>query len=133
MTSPSFSLYMSLKYLSFTISNNYNSSFLFLIIIALHKFSSSILYTPFCKANNLSNQWRTNHYVFLQDYMASIHSLTLNTQTSICIFSLLFSIHFSRCWQEEFVQWSRASLVDDHLLYSRDLNVWSRGNIVRRI
>ena len=27
----------------------------------------------------------------------------LNTQTSVCIFSILFSIHFLRCWQREFV------------------------------
>ena len=45
-------------------------------------------------------------------------SLTLDTLTSVCIFSILFSIHFLRCWQGEFVEQSRASLVDDHSLYS---------------
>ena len=40
---------------------------------------------------------------------------------SVCIFSTLFSIHFLGCWQGEFVQQSRASLVDDHFLYSHDL------------
>ena len=29
--------------------------------------------------------------------------LTLYTLTSVCIFSILFSIHFLRCWQGEFV------------------------------
>ena len=32
------------------------------------------------------------------------------------IFSILFSVHFPRCWQGEFVQLSRASLVGDHFL-----------------
>ena len=36
-------------------------------------------------------------------------SLTLYTPTSVCIFSLLFFIHFLRCWQGEFVLQSRAS------------------------
>ena len=66
--------------------------------------------------------------------------LTLYTLTSVCIFSILFSIHFQRGWQGEFVQQSRAALVGDHLLhshnfhflYSRDLNVWFRGGIVMR-
>ena len=43
--------------------------------------------------------------------------------TSVSIFSILFSIHFSRYWQGEFVKQSRASLVGDHFLHSRDLNV----------
>ena len=37
-------------------------------------------------------------------------TLTLYTLTSVCIFSILFSIHFLRCWQGEFVWQSRASL-----------------------
>ena len=59
-------------------------------------------------------------------------ALTLYTLTSVCIFSILFSIHFLRCWQREFVQQSRASPVGDHFLYSPGLNVWFRGDIVRR-
>ena len=39
--------------------------------------------------------------------------LILYTQTSVCIFSILFSIHFLRCWKGEF---SIASFVDDHFL-----------------
>ena len=39
--------------------------------------------------------------------------LILYTQTSVCIFSILFSRHFLRCWQGEF---SIASFVGDHFL-----------------
>ena len=42
--------------------------------------------------------------------------------TSVCIFSILFSIYFLRCQQEEFVSHSRA-LVAAHSLNTRDLNV----------
>ena len=37
---------------------------------------------------------------------------------SVCIFSILLSIHFLRCLQREVVYQSRASLVWDHLLHS---------------
>ena len=60
------------------------------------------------------------------------NTFTLNTLTSVCIISILFSIHFLWCWQGEFVQWSRASLVGDHFLYSCDLNVSVSGDVVRR-
>ena len=49
---------------------------------------------------------------------------TLNTLTSVCIFSLLFSIHSPYSWLGEFVSQSRAYLVGDHFLHSHDLNVW---------
>ena len=58
--------------------------------------------------------------------------LTLYNLTSVCIFSKLFSKHFSKCWQEEFVQQSRASLVGDNSHYSCDLAVWFRGDIVTK-
>ena len=58
--------------------------------------------------------------------------ITLYTLSLVCIFSSLFSIHFFRCCQGEFVLQSTASLVGDHFLYSRDLNVWFRGCTVRR-
>ena len=64
--------------------------------------------------------------------MCTTTSLTLHTLTSVCTFSILFSIHFPRCWQGEFVSQSRASLVSDHCLYSLNLNVWFRGETVRR-
>ena len=56
----------------------------------------------------------------------------LYTLTSVCIFSILFSIHFLRCWQREFNHHPRASLAGDLFLYSHDLNDWFRGDIVRR-
>ena len=56
-------------------------------------------------------------------------SITLYTLTSECIFFTLFFITFLRCWQGEFVEKSEAALVGDHSL---DLNVWFRGDIVRR-
>ena len=56
--------------------------------------------------------------------------LNLYILTSVCIFSILFSIHFQRCWQGEFFYQSKASLVGDHLLYSCDLTFWFRGDIV---
>ena len=46
--------------------------------------------------------------------------LTLYTLTSVCIFSILFFIHFLRCWQGEFVYQSNTSLVGDRFLYSHD-------------
>ena len=58
--------------------------------------------------------------------------LTLYTLTSVCIFSILFFIHFPRCWQGEFVCQSKPSFVCDHFLYSHDLNVWFKSDIVGR-
>ena len=43
-----------------------------------------------------------------------------------------FFIHFLRNWRGEFVLQSKASLVGNHFLYSRDLNVWFKADIVRR-
>ena len=39
-------------------------------------------------------------YIYKTDYLMP---LTLYTLTSVCIFSILFSIHFLMCWQGEFV------------------------------
>ena len=58
--------------------------------------------------------------------------LTSYTLTSACIFSILFSIDFLKCWQGEFVDQSREYLVSDHFLYSHDLTVWCRGYTVGR-
>ena len=58
--------------------------------------------------------------------------LTIYTLTSVCTFSILFSMHFLRCWQGEFVYRSKASFVGGHFRYSHDLNVWFRGNTVGR-
>ena len=53
-------------------------------------------------------------------------------RTSVCIFSILFSIHFLRCRQGEFVQQSRASLVADHFYVLLTFISWFRGDIVGR-
>ena len=58
--------------------------------------------------------------------------LTLSSLASVWIISILLSRHFPGFWQGEFVQQSRASLVGDHILYSRDLSVWFKGDVVRR-
>ena len=61
-----------------------------------------------------------------------IQNILQASQTSICIFFIQLPRHFVAFWQGEFVQQSRASLVGDHLLYSYDLSIWFRGDIVRR-
>ena len=53
-----------------------------------------------------------------------------NILTSVSIFSILFSLHFLRCWQGEFVEQSTASLVGDHFFPFCDLYKWFRGNNV---
>ena len=58
--------------------------------------------------------------------------LAVCSLTSVCTLSILFSIHFLRCWQGEFVEQSRVSLVGDHFLNSCDPCMWFRGDIVRR-
>ena len=64
--------------------------------------------------------------------ITTILSLTRYTLTSVCIFSILCSIYFLMCWQGEFVWQSRASLVGGHFVYSCDLHVWFRGDILGR-
>ena len=59
-------------------------------------------------------------------------SLTLYRLTSVFIFSTLFSAHLLMCWQREFVQQSKVSLVGDYFLYSHDINVWFSGDNVGR-
>ena len=57
---------------------------------------------------------------------------TLYTQISVCIFSIQFSINFTRCWWGDFVSQIRASLIGDHFFYSYDPNFWFKGDISRR-
>ena len=74
---------------------------------------------------------QSTHFISLESFKSllqhfqrhSVESLTLYTLRSECIFSILFSIHFLRRRQGEFVYQSRASLVGDHFLPSCDLNV----------
>ena len=55
-----------------------------------------------------------------------VKELTLYTLTSVCILSVLVSIHFLRCWQGEFVYQSREYLVCDHFFYSHNLTMWCK-------
>ena len=57
----------------------------------------------------------------IQVFSILLNGETPNPQYPVCIFSILFSIHFPRCWQGEFVKQSRASSKSDHFLYSSDL------------
>ena len=50
----------------------------------------------------------------------------------VLVFSVLFSLHFKRYWLGEFVKKSGTSQIGDHFRYSHDLNMWFRGDIVRR-
>ena len=51
-------------------------------------------------------------------------SLTLYSVRSICIFSILFFIHFQKHWQGEFVWQSKYSLVDAYFLNSHEFFAW---------
>ena len=44
----------------------------------------------------------------------------------------MFSIHFQRCCRGEIALPSRAFSDGDHLPYSRNLNAWFRGDVLRR-
>ena len=61
-----------------------------------------------------------------------VNWLSFYSLTSVWIFSMLLPRHFQGFWQGEFVQQWRAFLIDDHLLYPHDLNVWFRGDVARR-
>ena len=58
--------------------------------------------------------------------------MPLYTLTSACAFSILFFDHFLWLWQREFGFESKASLFDDHFLYSHDLYVWFKGDNARK-
>ena len=67
---------------------------------------STILFLPGHGGRVLSYYWSQLSRTFPAMFSAQkrhYNIITLNTLTSECIFSLLFSIHFLRCWQGEFV------------------------------
>ena len=73
-------------------------------------------------------EWFKNFLSFSQILFTIFGALlTLYNLTSVCIFSILFSINFFSCWQGEFFWQSRGSSVYYHFLYSHNLNVWFRG------
>lgn len=76
--------------------------------------------------------WCEHFHMGLQIEKKKSLRLTPCILTWIFIFSLLFSVHFIRCWHREFYFKSRASLVGHHFLYFHHLNVWCRGDIAWR-
>ena len=60
------------------------------------------------------------------DAIDSVDKFTLHTLISVCIFSILFSIHFLRCWLGEFCLMTKSSFSWWSFLYSQDLIVWFR-------
>ena len=52
--------------------------------------------------------------------------------TSLCIFSVQFSLHSLQCWKGDFFFLNQAHLVGDHFLYSHCLNVWLRADVLKR-
>ena len=88
--------------------------------------------TNFYNRVSFNIEWFKNFLSFSQILFTIFGALlTLYNLTSVCIFSILFSINFFTCWQGEFFWQSRASLLGDYFLYSHDLNVWFRGDIVK--
>ena len=83
---------------------------------------------------DLHETWSSQlcQYIIIWPDVQSAQTFTLYPLTSVCIFSILFSIHFLRCWRREFVYRSREYLVGDNFLHSHDVTVWYRGDIVRR-
>ena len=67
-----------------------------------------------------------------QSELSNFSCICLTLSRSVCTLSILFSMNFLRCWHCQFVEQSRAFLVGDHFLRSQDLNVWFRGDNVRR-
>lgn len=61
------------------------------------------------------------------------HEINKNKETSLCIFAILFSIHFCGHQLREFGQRSGASLVLDHLLDFQDISVNSVGTVLGEI
>ena len=65
-----------------------------------------------------SSVWFLHIWICLSLWMTACnHNLSLYTQTSQYIFSLLFSKHILRCWQGEFFKQSRASLVGEFISF----------------
>ena len=98
-----------------------------LVVASLH----SILWPPLCtcKSRLLLFFYPTiGYYLSAMDQLClSINPLHINNSRHILIFSILFSIHFLRCCQREFVQQSRTSIIVDHFLFPCDLYVWFTG------
>ena len=99
-----------------------------IVIVASQMFSLLLQLTFMTISFNI--EWFKNFLSFSQILFTIFGALlTLYNLTSVCIFSILFSINFFTCWQGEFFWQSRGSSVYYHCLYSHNLNVWFRGVI----
>ena len=98
-----------------------------LVVASLH----SILWPPLCtcKSRLLLFFYPTidYHLSAMDQLCLSINPLHVNNSRHILLFFILFSIHFLRCCQREFVQQSRTSIIVDHFLFPCDLYVWFTG------
>ena len=122
-------LYSQKNYKGFFIPN-YTRNHMITLTIALHKlFRYHQLGWP-RKFLNTGKGSFAGYYLFVYPLNSnSFNPLHLNI--SMHILHIVLHTILS-CWQGEFVEQSRASLVVDHFPYSHNLNVWFRGDIVRR-
>ena len=70
--------------------------------------------TPNCKLKNKKKKKKN----LRTGKKWTVHPSPLCILTSVCIFSLMFSINFLRCWQGEFVWQSSTSLLGDVVVQS---------------
>ena len=109
------------------------STDIFVAIVTLAKTMAFHFLWPLVALGFHSRPWKT--ILFSWNFFPLWNwkdGLTLYALTSVCIFSILFIIHFLRCWQGEFVCQSKGYFPGDHFLYSHDLNVWFKSDIVGR-
>ena len=66
------------------------------------------------------------------NHVPIVFQLTLCNPTSVCIFSILFSIHLLRMLTRRICLRIKSFFFGDHSLYACNLNVWFRADIVRR-
>lgn len=83
--------------------------------------------------DGLTDQIRLPRKLFSEDKCRCPFYPEISKPFFHAVLSLAIYIYFLRSWQRELVQQSRASLVGDHFLCSHDLNVWFKGDNVRRI
>ena len=130
------------QFLHITFSHTFVVSFVqdtpwFCGLILIHLFYIKLLVYSFWRfETNLYNKQdsiKDTSFSFLYYFMTVYITIckyylsTLHILMSVWI----FSIHFLRYWQG-ICSTFKASLVGDHFLYSHDLNMWFRGDIVRR-
>ena len=86
---------------------------MFMMIMFLCYLSFCLL----CKCAQTLGNYRIAPYK-----LATEKSMNTCTLTAVSILAILFAVHFQSANKENFVQKSRASLIDDEFLYFCDLN-----------